>query len=102
MLLKTISIILINLLLSSSNCQEYDTQIYANLLRQNSSLSNLYLPHLNDYIYYLDFVLNDSNVSFKCQNDINHLKQGLLTKQEFALNCECFFKNFKFKKAGVI
>ena len=80
------------LLVSPTDGQEYDTQAYLRLLKNNSSLRNVYLPHLNGYIRQIDLLLNDDDrtVSAKCQKDLKHLRQGLLNTEEFALNCEYY------------
>lgn len=91
-------VLFVNLYPNLFNCQEYDNQAYLNLLKTDSSIQKLYLPHLNDYLYYIDLILNDTNrnISDKCENDLLHLKEGLLKKEEFALNCKSLFKfNFK-------
>ena len=78
------------LLPSPTDCQEYDRQAYLTLLRSNSSLRDVYLPYLNGYVHQIDQLLNDAHrtVSFKCQEDLKHLKHGLLGAEEFAMNCE--------------
>lgn len=87
MLIKQV-LVLIGFLLYFCNCQEYNIQTYINLLKKNSSFQSVYLSHLTDYVYYMDLVLNDNNrnLTFKCESDLKHLKNGLLKREEFALN----------------
>ena len=92
MMLKLVLILIsLHCLICSTSCQEYDTQTYINLLKTNRTFQDFYLPHLNSYVHYIDWVLNDAerNITFNCQNDLNHLRNALLKKDEFALKCKC-------------